>query len=120
LRNRRSDGDGFEDLASAFLEAKGYTIIRRNVHILRKEVDIIAAMGDTIVFVEVKGRRSTAYGHPAEAVGARKQHNLVRLADAYMKRERLWDRACRFDVVGVTLDAQGSPVFEHIENAFGA
>jgi len=120
LRNRRLDGGGFEDLASSYLEAKGYRILARNLHILRKEVDIVAADGDTIVFIEVKGRRSTAFGLPAEAVGVRKQQHLLRLAGAYLRREGLWDKACRFDVVGVTLDSQGGPLFDHIENAFGA
>jgi Holliday junction resolvase-like predicted endonuclease len=45
---------------------------------------------------------------------------LLLLAGAYMRREGLWNRACRFDVVGVTLDSQGGPLFDHIENAFGA
>ena len=120
MRNRRSDGSGFEDLASSYLEAKGYRILARNVYILRKEVDIVAADGDTIVFIEVKGRRSTAFGFPAEAVGVRKQRHLVRLAEAYLRREGLWNRACRFDVVGVTLDSHGAPLFDHVENAFGA
>jgi putative endonuclease len=120
LPSSRLDGDAFEKLAASHLEAKGYIILDRNVRLLRKEVDIIARDGSTIVFVEVKGRRSVRFGFPSEAVGARKQQHLLRVADAYLTRERLWGRACRFDVVAVTLDGCGKPVFEHIENAFGA
>jgi putative endonuclease len=120
LRNKRSDGAAFEDLASRYLQAKGYRILARNLHILRKEVDIVAADGDTIVFIEVKGRRSSAFGSPGEAVGVRKQRHLLRLAGAYLRREGMWEKACRFDVVGVTLSSEGEPLFSHIENAFGA
>ena len=120
MPNKRADGGAFEDLAAGFLAAKGYRILGRNVHILRKEVDIVAADGDTIVFIEVKGRRSDAFGTAAEAVAARKQRHLVRVATAYLEREGLWNRACRFDVVGVTLGRDGSPVVDHIENAFSA
>ena len=123
-------GAEFEDLASRFLERKGYRILDRNVRLVRKEVDIVAADGDTIVFIEVKGRRSSAFGTGSEAVGPRKQAGLVKFAATYLERRRLWSRPCRFDVIAVRPDggrsggggegAGGGPVFEHIENAFGA
>lgn len=117
--NRRAEGDAFEDLACCYLAGKGYRILERNVYLMRKEVDIVAAHGDTIVFVEVKGRRSRRFGLPAEAVGTRKQQHLARLADLYLERKRLRDRPCRFDVVTVEMGSDRGPVFEHIENAFG-
>jgi len=118
--NRRRDGAIFEELASSYLEAKGYRILERNVILLRKEVDIVAADGDTIVFIEVKGRRSARFGCGSEAVAARKQGNLVKAATAYLGRRGLWSRPCRFDVVAVEVTSRGDPVVEHIENAFGA
>lgn len=120
MPNRRKDGAAFEDLASSYLEGKGYRILERNVTVLRKEVDIVAADGDTIVFVEVKGRRSARFGCASEAVAARKQHHLVKAAVAYLGRRGLWARPCRFDVVAVSVTPGCKPVFEHIENAFGA
>ena len=49
----------------------------------------------------------------------RKRRHLVRLANAYLERKNMWDCECRFDVVGVVVE-KGRPVFEHVENAFGA
>lgn len=120
MPSSRASGAGFEDLACTYLEAKGYHILERNVHLLRKEVDIVATHRDTIVFVEVKGRRSERFGSPLEAVGERKRRHLLRFAGAYLKERDLWNRPCRFDVIGVRLSAGSAPAFEHLENAFQA
>jgi putative endonuclease len=116
--NRRAQGALFEDLACAYLKRKGYRIVERNVCLLKKEVDIIAVDGDTVVFVEVKGRLSGRFGSPLEAVSSLKQVNLTRAARAYLSRRNLLPRDCRFDVIGFRADA-GSIELEHIENAFG-
>lgn len=120
MPNSRLSGAAFEDLACSYLEAKGYRILERNVYLLRKEVDIVAADRGTIVFVEVKGRRSARFGSALEAVGVRKRQHLVRFATAYLKARELWNKPCRFDVIGVEANAGGTPVFEHLENAFQA
>jgi putative endonuclease len=85
------------------------------------ELDLVAVDGRTIVFVEVKTRRSHEAGHPAEAVGPEKQRRRTRLALAYLKRHELLEFAARFDVVAITWpeDAQ-KPAIEHIRNAFEA
>ena len=56
-----------EDLATAYLEQKGYTIIERDWKSGRRDLDIIALDGNTVVFVEVKTRRSSVFGAPEEA-----------------------------------------------------
>ncbi len=119
-RGTRARGSRYEDIACRYLSGKGYKILDRNVYLMRKELDIVAAHGDTIVFVEVKGRSSGSYGRPAEAVGAVKRRRLVIAASAYLKRRKLAGSRCRFDVVGIRAGADGSPVFDHIENAFEA
>lgn len=120
MTSTRSQGNRFEELACGYLAGKGYKILDRNVYLMRKELDIVAMEGDTIVFVEVKGRRSGAYGSPIEAVGALKRRRLVMAATAYLKKRRLLDRPCRFDVVGIRLRPDGMPHLEHIRNAFEA
>jgi len=120
VTSMRSRGRRFEDIACGYLTGKGYKILDRNIYLMRKELDIVAMEGDTIVFVEVKGRRSSDYGSPFEAVGAVKRRRLVTAATAYLKRRRLLDRPCRFDVVGVRLGPDGEPHFDHIRNAFEA
>jgi putative endonuclease len=116
--NRRSEGSRYEDLACAYLEKKGYKILDRNVYLMRKELDIVAADGSTVVFVEVKGRRSSRFGSPAEAVGRTKQKRMSGAAAAYLKRKGLMGESCRFDFLGIRLHDGGKMEFDHIVNAF--
>jgi putative endonuclease len=118
--NTRSRGNRFEDIACRYLRSRGYKILDRNIYLMRKELDIVAMDGDTIVFVEVKGRRSNAYGSPAEAVGAVKRRRVVLAATAYLRKRQLLNRPCRFDVLGVRLSQTGEPRFDHIVSAFEA
>ena len=120
MKSTRSRGDRFETEACAYLAGKGYKILDRNVYLMRKELDIVAMEGDTIVFVEVKGRASGSYGSPVEAVGALKRRRLVMAATAYLKKRRLLERRSRFDVVGIRLGPDGRSHFDHIKNAFEA
>jgi putative endonuclease len=119
MRNLRSEGTAFEDLACAYLRSRGYKILDRNVYHMRKELDVVAQTGATIVFVEVKGRRSARFGSPAEAVGNVKRRHMVEAAEAYVKSRHLTGRPCRFDFIAVTFES-GRPKITHIENAFGA
>ncbi|HVI85920.1 MAG TPA: YraN family protein [bacterium] len=107
---RRTFAQAGEDAAVEALRRRGYRVLARNVRLRRGELDVVAEEGGDLVFVEVKSRRSVAYGTPAEAVGFQKQRTLVRLAAAYLARKGLGDRACRFDVVEVRLDSAGRPV----------
>jgi putative endonuclease len=108
--NRQRLGRLGEEAAVAALRSRGYRILERNVRLRRGEVDVIAEEHGDLVFVEVKARRSEAYGTPAEAVSPRKQRALAALAAAYCSRRGLGERACRFDVVEVRLDRGGRPI----------
>jgi putative endonuclease len=116
--SRRSQGAFYEALACSFLKSKGYRILDRNVYLLRKELDIVAMDADTVVFVEVKGRTSSRFGMPSEAVTARKRQNIIRTANAYLEKMHLGSSPCRFDVISVMLEGSRNTRFEHIENAF--
>jgi putative endonuclease len=115
--DRRKRGAEGEDLAVEYLRRLGYTIRRRNYRYHRGEIDIIAQNGETLVFVEVKTRRSTAFGDPEEAVTPLKGRRIRRIAAGFLLEENIGDRECRFDVIGVDY-ARGSPALRHIENAF--
>jgi len=106
-----------EQLAIDFLKRRGYRIIERNFRTPVGEVDIIAAEGDTIVFVEVKARRSGRYGHPKFAVTPGKQRHLSMAALTYLKQTRNIGTRARFDVVTVRY-AGDMPTVEHVKNAF--
>ncbi len=110
-----------EDAAVAALVARGYRVLARNVRLRLGELDVVADERGTIVFVEVKTRRSAAYGTPAEAVTGKKQRALLRLAAAYLGRRGLSDRPCRFDVAEVWMGPGGRVIrVEILRDAFRA
>jgi putative endonuclease len=118
----RAHGLGIEGEARAaqLLEAQGYSILARNARSDRVEIDLVAARGDTVAFVEVKTRRSRAHGAPEEAVDWRKRRRLVRGAAAWLHASGVRARRVRFDVISCELDARGEWRLRHLEAAFDA
>jgi putative endonuclease len=109
-----------EDLACAELQRCGYAILARRYRTRAGELDIIAQDGPTIVFVEVKARRSIEFGGPAAAVTAQKRRKVCAMATDYLGRRRVGaDTPCRFDVVAVSLSPEGKATVEIYKNAFG-
>jgi putative endonuclease len=106
-----------EDLAAVHLRSAGYQIIEKNYRCPFGEVDIVARDGESIVFVEVKSRRSGKFGVPQLAVGAKKQEKLSKIALYYLKENRLHGRRARFDVVAVRILPEGNGI-DLIKNAF--
>lgn len=112
-------GAAGEDLAACTVARAGLRILDRNWRSWRHELDLVCEDGDTIVFVEVKTRRSADFGGPAGALGQRKRLALTKAAQAWLASHRAWSRPCRFDVVCVLATGEnGAPVAEHIRNAF--
>lgn len=107
-----------EDCAAQFLEDNGYKIVARNFRIRSAEIDIVAQLGNVIVFVEVKARSSIRHGLPVEAVNFRKQKKIIEAAGVFLQNENFSDCACRFDVVEVYLRGERVEEINHIENAF--
>lgn len=107
-----------EDLASEYLKKKGYQIIERHFRFLRGEIDIIACDHDYLVFIEVKTRSSADYGLPEEAITPKKKFHLRRAAEGYLYLNNLNNIDCRFDVITIGFSPDGSPLIEHLENAF--
>jgi putative endonuclease len=115
----RSIGATAEDLASAYLEKNGLTLLTRNYHCRRGEIDLIMQDGNFLVFIEVRYRRNDHYGSAAESVTRQKQQRLLTTAEYYLQNEKQdADRACRFDVI--TLSGQQEPQIEWIKDAFQA
>lgn len=107
-----------EEIAASFLEGQGYTVLHRNYRKRFGEIDIIAEDRGTFVFVEVKTRRNDRFGSPFESVDLRKQVKLSRVAQDYISRNKLEDRAARFDVVAVRLSSSSPPRVSHLQDAF--
>lgn len=114
-------GNRGERHAAKFLRRKGYKILAKQFSNRFGEIDIIAQDGDSLVFVEVKTRRSTVAGQPYEAVDSRKQRQMTRVALAFLKRRGWLERRARFDVVSLIWPQDARhPTVRHYENAFEA
>jgi putative endonuclease len=118
MRNRRQKfGEKGEALAVRRLKKSGYKIIETNYRNQLGEIDIIAKEDDTIVFVEVKSRRSIRFGNPKQAITVRKQKKISMIALSYLKATGQGAARARFDVVTV-ISNQDKPQVEIIKNAF--
>ncbi|UCD82930.1 MAG: YraN family protein [Desulfobacterales bacterium] len=110
-------GEKGESLAAWYLRKNGYKIIEQNYRSHLGEIDIIAKEKKTIVFVEVKSRKSIRYGSPKWAVTPRKQRKISMVALHYLKSTRQTDLKARFDVVAITVN-RDEPRIEVVKNAF--
>ena len=105
-----------EDLAVAFLQRQGYTIIERDWKSGRRDIDIIAKdETDTIVFVEVKTRRNRLFGEPEEAIDYRKMQSLQQAINHYIKFRRL-NGNVRFDIISIVGTIGTEPEINHIKD----
>ena len=107
-----------ERLAVRHLREAGLVLLARTWRPLPGEIDIIARVGDVLVFCEVKTRRGSGFGSPAEAVDGRKVARLRRLAAEWLAQSRVRPREVRFDVVCVLTPHRGAPTVEHVRGAF--
>ena len=99
-----------ERIAARYLEGLGYEILTRNFRTLYGEVDLVTRHGESIVFVEVRTRRSLTYGTPEESVTARKRQRLEMAAQQYLQDYKLEQLTWRIDLVSVCTDSAGTSV----------
>lgn len=111
-----------ERLAAEHLRRLGYEIVERNYRTRWGELDIVARVGATLAFCEVKTRRAGGRaGGPFDAVGPGKQARVRKMAGTWLieRRDRPYADVIRFDAIGVTVDGSGRLVsLEHLEGAF--
>jgi putative endonuclease len=117
MTNRRKTGNAGEEAAAEYLIRNGFTILERNYVFNHGEIDIVAREGEELVFVEVKLRRSAAFGSAVEGVTPRKQELVRRTAEGYVYERNLTDVSCRFDVVAMDGE-KGRIEILHLRNAF--
>ncbi len=100
--NRRRIGSCYEDIAVAFLQQRGYTILGRNYYGRHGEIDIIAMENGYLVFIEVKYRLNSRNGMPVESVSYYKRQSIIRTVREYMYKHKISeDMPVRFDVVSI-------------------
>jgi putative endonuclease len=115
----QQSGQAAEALARQFLEQRGLRLLAQNWRCRLGELDLVMLDSDTVVFVEVRYRRYSAWGGAAESVDARKREKLSRAAQHFLQQESRWARhPCRFDVIAITADSQAPAPLNWIQNAF--
>ncbi len=117
MNQRQAFGKAGEELAVRYLKKKGYKVLEQNYTCPVGEIDIIAKDKKTIVFVEVKTRRSMSYGSARLAITPRKQRKISMTALYYLKSNHQMDQHARFDVVTVQ-STGGTQEIDLIQNAF--
>ncbi len=106
---RRQLGRDGEMLAQHYLEQRGYRLVESNFSCREGEIDLIMRQGNTLVFVEVRGRSTDRPVSPQETVDARKQEKLRRAARQFLYRHpELGDCYCRFDVLALLWQGEGT------------
>ena len=113
MKNTTETGKRGEELASLFLENKGWLILERNYRYKRGEIDLIALHDSLLIFLEVKFRKNNHFGHPENFVNAKKSEMVKQTAEYYLI-EKNWKGNIRFDIIAIS----GGDMPEHFEDAF--
>lgn len=117
-----SIGNIGEEAAVQALKKCGYKIIARNYRTKMGEIDIVAKDGEYTVFVEVRLRKSNAFGSPADTIDRRKQQKIIKTAQMYAVKNDIYDTPMRFDAVLINADTDGEKLvntkIEIIKDAF--
>jgi putative endonuclease len=118
---RRWFGTRSERAAGRYLRRLGYRLLARNWTCSHGELDLVAADGRTVVFVEVRSTGGEDAGRAAASVDDVKQARLTRLALEYLRRHNLLGQAARFDVLALSWPAgRREPQVVHYRQAFEA
>lgn len=114
MRAKDAVGRYGENVAMRFVQDAGWQVLDRNWRGADGELDIVALDGTALVTVEVKTRRGVGFGHPAEAVTARKVARLRRLTAQWVAAHDVRPRSIRIDVIAVLVPRSGAAHVEHL------
>jgi putative endonuclease len=117
--DRQSLGRLGEELACAELGRRGYAILATRYRSRFGEIDIVSERDGTVVFVEVKARRTQRRGRAAETIPYWKRRRIAAMALDYLAWTGKADRRCRFDVVAIDGIGTARMQLQVFENAFG-
>ncbi|CAB4548684.1 MAG: YraN family protein [Actinobacteria bacterium] len=116
-KNNKLTGAFGEEIVTRFLIQRGYEIIEKNWRIREGEIDIVAlAPNGIFTFVEVKTRRSLAFGHPLEAINNEKAHRLQRLALAWLVTHKCFGCEYQIDCAAVLIAEDLTHTIEYRAN----
>jgi len=114
MSDKARTGATGENLAAEYFVSKGFDVVARNFRYHKAEIDLIVQRDNWLVFVEVKTRKSDAFGAPETFVSDYQRRLIFDAAEEYIYRHD-WKGHIRFDIVSVTL--AGEPRVEHFVDA---
>ncbi|MBC8045533.1 MAG: YraN family protein [Fimbriimonadaceae bacterium] len=117
MSDRKALGNSGELKAIAYLQQKGYVILKTNWRSGRAEIDIIAQDKNIIVFAEVKTRTNYAFGFPEASVNTAKQKLMAKAAGNYLHDNNL-ENEIRFDIIAIYYSKENTWDIKHFEDAF--
>lgn len=120
LYKRHQLGQTAEQIASVYLQDKGFILIEKNYHCRQGEIDLIMQDKKQIVFVEVRCRKGSAYGNALESITPFKTKKIIRAATHFLQVKKwLYKVSSRFDII-VIHPIQGEMRLQWLKNAFPA
>jgi putative endonuclease len=117
MRQNQILGQYGEELAAQYLSDRGYVIHQRNWRCAAGEIDLIAKHRNYWIFVEVKTRSGTGFGHPFEAITAQKMARMRKLAAQWCNQNKISGATIRLDAIAV-LVRHGNVAIEHLKQVF--
>ncbi|MDO5058895.1 MAG: YraN family protein [Neisseria sp.] len=109
MRLNHPQGEAAESRAWQFLQTQGCSLVARNWHCPFGEIDLIVEQGKTLLFVEVKYRKTAAFGGAAYSISAAKLAKMQRSAEYYLQQHGKTSAACRLDAV--LIEGNAAPVW---------
>lgn len=104
-----------EALARRYLEARGYQILATNWHCAHGELDIVARLAGSLVFVEVRTRRQRQTEDAFASITTRKRQRLLAAVQTWLAEHKQEEADWRLDVIAVALG--GCTGIDHVEDA---
>ena len=110
-------GEQAEQIACDYLQQQSLSFISKNYHCRRGEIDLIMQEGDSLVFIEVRYRKSAQFGSALESITVQKQKKIIITAQYYLSQHTHSVSSYRFDVVAITSDKKHANI-EWVKDAF--
>ena len=116
--NRRKKlGAWGEDLACQYLRENGVNVIEKNVYTPYGEIDVVGEINQSIIFIEVKTRKTSSYGYPEVSINRKKAEHMVNSAMSYMQNRNSPSLPWRIDVIAILVDENKPAKIKWFQNA---
>lgn len=118
MANHLIAGKTAEEMALQYLQSHHLVLVERNWQCRYGEIDLIMLNKQTLVFVEVRYRKKTSLGTPAETITVHKRQKLIKTATLFLQQNNHFlTKPCQFDVISI-IGELTTPSITWLPNAF--